>query len=553
MLNEYILNLNAERNAKSKYPKIKSDSPFINPRTDMLQKIERDLQLQTERSTYNALKSKHYGDKPIYGIDPSPISNREQSKYYPFSGERSKLLDNKLIKKFESLTPKSKEEIRIPAYLPDLETFKPEPIDNKEENRILEELHKYEQENDEITRKIEQNKLDKMNARKMDKSIEPFDKVEQELMENARKIRDKLTKLNNENELNKMIYNENGRRANIIRTRNAEKLKAYTDEIQLLNSNKFNFEQSPNETDQEYLERINRYTKEVAPSEIIQDTKTIVMNELREQLEDLFNDYSITGRNRVEEIINELGDEERLELNENFGRFKKQYTEQYGSRPPRIEKLKEFIKKIIEPQTHIVISNHPVPSFQSVHFEEPIKPAPIIEEFKKSGPIIEEPESKNPEPGFVQGDGYKYKEIGVGKVELLKPNKVTLFMRKYEGVDYGYNSSGPYIKLKTISDEDNYNILLKTGFSQPELKTIRSMLKWSAISKKESKKESKGTGLFSDIDKLKNNVRIIEGEIDAGNNSPLLIKKLFQSLTKLNQKGIVSKSDIDNYLRQFKY
>ena len=46
-------------------------------------------------------------------------------------------------------------------------------------------------------------------------------------------------------------------------------------------------------------------------------------------------------------------------------------------------------------------------------------------------------------------------------------------------------------------------------------------------------------------------MKLIEGEIIAGNNSPLLLKELYGIVHSLKDFGILSQKDIKSYLAQF--
>jgi hypothetical protein len=54
------------------------------------------------------------------------------------------------------------------------------------------------------------------------------------------------------------------------------------------------------------------------------------------------------------------------------------------------------------------------------------------------------------------------------------------------------------------------------------------------------------------IDELKNKMKLIEGEINAGNNSPLLLKELYVICHSLHNFGLLHKKDMNEYLKQFK-
>ena len=54
------------------------------------------------------------------------------------------------------------------------------------------------------------------------------------------------------------------------------------------------------------------------------------------------------------------------------------------------------------------------------------------------------------------------------------------------------------------------------------------------------------------VSELKQRLKLIEGEIQAGNNSPLLTKELYQVVYSLKDFGILTQKDITSYLSQFK-
>ena len=53
------------------------------------------------------------------------------------------------------------------------------------------------------------------------------------------------------------------------------------------------------------------------------------------------------------------------------------------------------------------------------------------------------------------------------------------------------------------------------------------------------------------INDYKKQMKLIEGEISAGNNSPLLLQELYVVVHSLKDFGILSQKDIKSYLAQF--
>ena len=107
---------------------------------------------------------------------------------------------------------------------------------------------------------------------------------------------------------------------------NKQRLNDATDEFNNLNTGRLNMEQNTNETDAEYLKRLQDVGIKPASVEEVQAGSEI-MNTIRAQkhMEELLSD-----KGRIGNVVKMMDDTERFEFNKRFPRIKKKYLEEFG-------------------------------------------------------------------------------------------------------------------------------------------------------------------------------------------------------------------------------
>ena len=107
---------------------------------------------------------------------------------------------------------------------------------------------------------------------------------------------------------------------------NKQRLNDATDEFNNLNTGRLNMEQNTNETDAEYLKRLQDVGIKPASVEEVQAGSEI-MNTIRAQkhMEELLSD-----KGRIGNVVKLMDDTERFEFNKRFPRIKMKYLEEFG-------------------------------------------------------------------------------------------------------------------------------------------------------------------------------------------------------------------------------
>ena len=113
------------------------------------------------------------------------------------------------------------------------------------------------------------------------------------------------------------------------RQNNAIKLKAYQEQLNLLNSGKFNMTQEPYESDEDYKQRLISHSQIEAPSEALYDAKVYASKEIRNKLKEIIKNDVV-----IDLIANSLTNEQKYNIMREWGSYAKAYKEIYGDYNP---------------------------------------------------------------------------------------------------------------------------------------------------------------------------------------------------------------------------
>jgi len=107
---------------------------------------------------------------------------------------------------------------------------------------------------------------------------------------------------------------------------NKAKLQVYEKDLQQINRNRLNLQQQPNESEAEYYQRLKEIQQEKYDP-LLYKQRAITQNtkELKDKLGDLFQDTSFK-----EEILKNIGDEDKFNINKNFDMIGRQFLSDYG-------------------------------------------------------------------------------------------------------------------------------------------------------------------------------------------------------------------------------
>lgn len=123
----------------------------------------------------------------------------------------------------------------------------------------------------------------------------------------------------------------------IIERRNEQKKKLFTDELKRLNSGRMDVEMQPDETPDEYRQRLEDVGTTTANIDAITQSAGVFFTDvLREKLLELLRDDT-----EVLEFLKTMSPEQRFELYENFELFKQKVHKIFGTSKVRAEQLRD--------------------------------------------------------------------------------------------------------------------------------------------------------------------------------------------------------------------
>ena len=107
--------------------------------------------------------------------------------------------------------------------------------------------------------------------------------------------------------------------------RNAEAILAYQHQLNLLNSGAFKTEKQPNETEEEYYERLRQNAEEVIPADQLEQAESKILTEFRKRIQELTKDAV-----KIDQISNSLTPEDKYQLIKIWKLVKERYNRAYG-------------------------------------------------------------------------------------------------------------------------------------------------------------------------------------------------------------------------------
>lgn len=148
-------------------------------------------------------------------------------------------------------------------------------------------------------------------------------------------------------DLGKEIKKENA----LIPQKNKEEIMKYEEALKSVNQNRLNVQQQPNESDDEYYQRLRDIEKQKY-NPILYEKFSInkVSKELKPKLEGLFKDEGM-----IENIIKSLSTEEKMIVNKNFNKIEEDFIKKHGFNPSMNSKMaiKELLSSFEDPATRI--------------------------------------------------------------------------------------------------------------------------------------------------------------------------------------------------------
>jgi hypothetical protein len=171
--------------------------------------------------------------------------------------------------------------------------------------------------------------------REIDEKGSNFSNLKQLRIELANMEKFKRERKNLEKEVDRYDYdlknldnnrNEILKQNALLNQQNREEVQKYEQSLASVNRNRLNLQQQPYESEYDYYKRLQEIEKEKYDPLLY---KKYATNELTKKLKPKFNDL-FDDKSFVEEIIKNLGDEDKYLINKDFDKVEKVYLDKYG-------------------------------------------------------------------------------------------------------------------------------------------------------------------------------------------------------------------------------
>jgi len=136
----------------------------------------------------------------------------------------------------------------------------------------------------------------------------------------------------------KTFVAENNATSGKIKKDNLDRVNRYRDELNFLNKGSFSTEKSDNESEMEYLERLQNNAQILSPEDELIDAKFATVSRFREKMRELIKDPVL-----IEQVINTLDGnsddniDQKAELLKNFNLLKTKFISTYGVNNRRLK------------------------------------------------------------------------------------------------------------------------------------------------------------------------------------------------------------------------
>jgi hypothetical protein len=283
-------------------------------------------------------------------------------------------IDEELLKEYQQIKPNSFEyvdangETKYRKYLlpdanpPELEENLPE-APQSELNRRLEQLdndkrelmREYERSDFEVKdlQRYKKDLLDKINhssadfltptlgettmRRRVQKELEQLDAEIRNATSIHQQIIDDINNIDRAVEAERQGFFDYNTEAKRRKEYNLNRVNAYRDELNFLNKGAFSTEKADNESEMEYLERLQRNAEIQSPEDELTDAKALTITKFREKMREIIKDPVL-----IEQVINTLDNnsdenvDSKATLLKNWSLLKSKFISTYGVNNKRI-------------------------------------------------------------------------------------------------------------------------------------------------------------------------------------------------------------------------
>ena len=298
----------------------------------------------------------------------------------------------------------------------------------------------------------------------------------------------------------------------LIAKENKEKIKNYVDELNMLNSGQFSTVQQPNETEAEFLDRLNETAQQPVNNYYLEQDAIIEnMKKFKSNMKEL-----IKSDIMIESVMRSLTSEEVFEVNKLFGLIKERFLKKYGfnNTTIRLEEIKDFLIESSNPEMIKIEPNIAVPVEPKVE---------VLGRKQESTPIYVE-----------------FGDILIRYSDLMKKN-VLAIRNKHKNKIPQYGDAPVSEDLKELIN----SLIQGKNPSSAQIKALGNEKElYDKLIYKSGLGESVKHSVQDTIKQLKKDADIILGEIDSGNDNHQLLINLHHILNDLKKFKVIDDKEL---------
>ena len=437
--------------------------------------------------------------------------------------------------------------------------------------------------------KINEGIIDSLIGRqKMNELDNIFDKLKTELNE----LEDEIPKFNNLRLEHERNIKENQLLSSVASQQNKKKINKYKEELNILNSRAFTTEQLASETEEEYYQRLRNNAQITEPEENLQNAKQMTLDSFKDKLKEIIRNQ--TKLEQVSNTIDTFGEvENKLKLLKKWELFKSRFLKIFGSNNTfvTVDDIVEFINEFIS--TDGTLNNDEEQEIVSgLSQKDKISELTnaLMMKYKTAKEMRERLKNYNADNYLGENDLFQNitttvrndiaKQVARKIIINNKTNDIVGFGIKTEEIPEKVTFGKLVLLLKKLYYKNilavkHHNMISIVGFKNTKVSdklvkilmgmvegTYPQAFELNGLSVNEKQLYDRLIHLAGlnkmiphttekTVTDLKTRMKLIEGQITAGNNSPLLLQELYVIVHSLKDFGVLGNKDIKNYLSQF--
>ena len=438
---------------------------------------------------------------------------------------------------------------------------------------------------------------DKINDGSIDLTIgrQEMNKLDEKFSELKAKLNqfeDEILKLNDLKSTNNQKIIENQALSSQASQQNKKKINKYKEELNILNSRAFTTEQLPSETEEEYYQRLRDNAQITEPEENLQNAKQMTLDSFKDKLKEI-----VRNQAKLEQISNTIDSfgevDNKLKLFKKWELFKSRFLKIFGSNNTfvTVDDIVEFINEFISTDGSLNYDEEQeIVSGLSKKDKISELTNALMMKYKTAKEMRERLKNYNVDNYNGENDLFQNikttvrhdiaKQVARKIIINNKTNDIVGFGIKTEEIPEKVAFGKLVILLKKLYYKNilavkHHNMISIVGFKNTKVSdklvkilmgmvegTHPQVFELNALSINEKQLYDRLIQLAGlnkmipntqdkTVSDLKLRMELIEGQLNAGNNSPLLLQELYVIVHSLKDFGVLSQKDIKNYLSQF--